>query len=140
MVEGFKSNESEIAQMAVKQYGSIEKYTEAMKKNLNSFDTLDALKENADDAIRESDRITRMLTFDLNKDVYATEIQIIVDELVTSCDLWNRGIDAGENYWRFMAESYLSNPAFIKAADEKYGFGASEFIGKALLVYCKNKL
>jgi len=35
-IENCKSKESEIAQMAIKQFGSIEKYTEAMKKNLSN--------------------------------------------------------------------------------------------------------
>jgi DNA-binding transcriptional MerR regulator len=139
MVEGFKSKEPEIVQTAVKQYGSVEKYTDAMQKNLNNFDALDALKENADDAIRKAEEIIKKLTCDINKDVAAAEIQIIVNELVTSLNLWNQGIDMGENYWPFMADSYLSNPVLIKIMDEKFGNGASEFIGEALKVYCKNK-
>ncbi|MGE5396825.1 MAG: MerR family transcriptional regulator, partial [Chitinophagales bacterium] len=103
MVEGLKSKESEIAQMAVKQYGSIEKFTEAMKKNLDNVDELDSLKENTNDAIHKADEITRKLTSDLSKDVSAMEVQKIVDELVVSCNEWNRGIDMGENYWRFLA-------------------------------------
>jgi len=34
-IEKFKSNQDEIAKMAIKKYGSIEKYVKAMKKNLN---------------------------------------------------------------------------------------------------------
>ena len=36
-IENTKSKVSEIAAIAIKQYGSVEKYTEAMKKNLNNF-------------------------------------------------------------------------------------------------------
>ena len=41
-------------------------------------------------------------------------------------------VDVGDNYWGYMAEFYLSKPGFITAIDEKYGSGASEFIGEAL--------
>ena len=37
LLKAVKSNESKVARMAIKQYGSIEKYTEAMKKNMNNF-------------------------------------------------------------------------------------------------------
>ena len=35
-IETCKSKEEEIAKMAIKKYGSIEKYVKAMKKNFNS--------------------------------------------------------------------------------------------------------
>ena len=37
MISELKANEGHIAQMAVKQYGSIEKFTKAMEENLQHF-------------------------------------------------------------------------------------------------------
>ncbi len=47
-------------------------------------------------------------------------------------------IGMGDNYWGLMSELYLSNPAYIKVTDKKYGNGASKFIGEALKFYCEN--
>ncbi|SNS90754.1 transcriptional regulator, MerR family [Anaerovirgula multivorans] len=144
MTEDFKSKETEIAQMAVTQYGSIEKYTEAMKKNLSNFsgtmESLHALKDNADAYLRKSNEITERLTSDLNKDTASQEIQQIVDELIKTVNEDNKAaqnIDMGDNYWGLMSDLYLSNPAYIEVTDKKYGKGASEFIGKALNAYLR---
>ncbi|WP_330583629.1 MerR family transcriptional regulator [Geosporobacter ferrireducens] len=144
MTEDFKSKESKIAQIAVKQYGSIEKYTEAMKKNLSNFqdtmESLNALKDNEDGYLRKSNEIMKKLTSDLSKDTSSKEIQQIVDELVNAVNEANEtvNIGMGDNYWGLMSELYLSNPAYIKVTDKKYGNGASKFIGEALKFYCEN--
>jgi hypothetical protein len=47
-------------------------------------------------------------------------------------------MDMGKNYWGFMADLYLTKPEFIKSTDQKYGRGASKFIGEALAFYSEN--
>ncbi|MEQ8197554.1 MAG: hypothetical protein ABRQ27_06075 [Clostridiaceae bacterium] len=37
-----------------------------------------------------------------------------------------------------MVQNYLLNPEWIKEVDEKYGNGASKFIGEALKFYSEN--
>ena len=39
-IQKIKDNESEVAKLAIQQFGSIEKYTEAMKHNLEHFSEL----------------------------------------------------------------------------------------------------
>jgi len=47
-------------------------------------------------------------------------------------------IEAGDNYWGYMADVYLSNP-FQNALDKNYGEGAAYYIGKALKYYVEHK-
>jgi len=139
MTETLKSKESEIAQMAIKQYGSIENYTEAMKKNLNNFpdtmEQLNAKKDIANDYMNKSNRLHERLTADLSKDVSSKEINIMIEELVNLMNEFTKGIDMGENYWSLVSEGYLSDTKVIEATDKKYGKGASDFIGKAFQAY-----
>lgn len=135
MLETFKSKEQEIAKMAIKQYGSIEKYTQAMKKNLTKMNNLDTIKDNVSDYMKKTEELYQKLTADLTIEVNTKEIQDIVNELVISFNEFNPRIDMGENFWELAAEGYLSSSEIIDVTDKKYGTGASEYIGKALRAY-----
>ncbi|WP_040198329.1 MerR family transcriptional regulator [Candidatus Soleaferrea massiliensis] len=137
MVSEMKSREDEIAGMAVKQYGSLEHYTKAMEKNLEQFLSHGPhiTQQDAGDLTKKTDEITRRLTADLKKDAASSDVQEIVHELISFTNACSGGIDMGENYWPFMAESYLSNSVFIEATDKKYGTGASIFIGHAIQAF-----
>lgn len=135
MVSELKSKESDIAEIAVKQYGSIENYSRASKKSLEKYLEDCAEPVNVEQSIERTDYLTKKLTAYLSKDVSSGEVQEMIRELIDLCNQGNSGLDMGENYWAFMAENYLSNPIFIKTTDKKYGEGAAEFIGKALKIH-----
>lgn len=135
MVSELKSNESEIAELAVKVYGSVENYVKASEKNLEKILVEDAETIDVEQSIAKTDLLTRKLTADFSKDVSAKEVQEVVRELVDWCNQSNSSFDVGENYWTSMIENYLTNPIFINVTDKKYGVGASEYIGKALQHY-----
>lgn len=135
MVEIFKSKEPEIAQMAIKQYGSIEKYTESMKSNMDHMESMGVIKENVTDYMQQLNNLNKRLTADLSKDTNSLEVQSIVKELICLFQETSRGIDMGENYWNLVIEGYLSTPEIIEATDKIYGTGASDFIGRALQDY-----
>ena len=142
ILETLKSDsplKSEFAQMAVKQYGSIEKFTEAAQKNLARFpeimEQMNSMKEGVSSYIDKSDELMRRLTADLSKDVSSREIKQMVGELVALGEAYSNATDLGENYWGLIADGYLSNPTVIETTDRKYGNGASAFIGNALKVY-----
>lgn len=134
MIEELKANESEIADMAVKQFGSLENYTNAMEKNLKNFLSNGPAISQAKvgNLIEKGDEITKRLTSDLSKDAASLEVQEMVDELMNFTNESNKGMDMGDHYWDIMAENYISNPVFIEATDKKYGDGASKFIGLAI--------
>ncbi|WMJ87088.1 MerR family transcriptional regulator [Anaerocolumna sp. MB42-C2] len=143
-IENCKTKESEITSLAVKQYGSIEKYTEAMKKNLShyseSMDRFHIIYDNVDYYVGKNNELMNQLTADISKDPTSKEIQQIVSEIARLKDETNEivNIDKGENYWGLMSDFYLTNSAFIEVTDKKYGVGVSAFIGKALKFYQDN--
>lgn len=137
MISEMKSREDEIAEMAVKEYGSLEKFTEAMKKNFESFlkNGPSVPKEEVQSRIEETEAVTKRLTADLSRDPASPEVQEITKELVLLVEESNKGMDCGENYWAVLSETYLTNPVFMEVTDKKYGEGASKFIGLALKAY-----
>lgn len=137
MVAVLKSHENEIVDMAIEQYGSVENYTSAMKKNLQDFlsNGPPVSQSEVNGLIEKTDALTKQLTADLSKDAASAEIQETVGELVSFTNKCNKGTDMGENYWQSLAENYVSTPAFIEATDKKYGEGASKFISLALKAY-----
>ena len=141
MLLDLKSREDEIAAMAVKQFGSIENFTKAMEKNFQTFlsDGPPISPEEVDGLVEKTEEITRRLTADLSKDTSSAEIMAITGELISFTEECNQGIDMGENYWQFMADTYVSSPVFTEVTDKKYGTGASSFISRALKEYLKER-
>ncbi len=141
MTEFFENKESEIAKMAIKQYGSIKKYTEAMKKNLENFsettEKLNSLKSSDVDYVAKNTELNKKLTSDLTRDVSSKEVQEIVKEIVDIFNESTNGLDMGENYWNMVVEGYLTNEQIIEANDKIYGKGSAYFIGNAIKAYFK---
>jgi DNA-binding transcriptional MerR regulator len=143
-IEHIKSNEISIAKMAIKEFGSIEKYTAAMKNNLNNLPSImegyQTIKDNADAYLAQSNQLMEYLTSDLSKDPSSADIQEIVKEMdaIVKEQYKILKMDMGENHWGLMADLYLTKPEFIKITDKKYGNGASKFIGEALELYSEN--
>ena len=83
-IQKIKDDESEVAKLAIKQFGSIEQYTEAMKYNLEHFSEIieTQLPEEAKEIARQSDMLYSKLTADLSEDVSSPKIQSIVHELL----------------------------------------------------------
>lgn len=134
-VDKIKANEERTAQAAIQYYGSIEKYTEAMKKHLNELPekAQNWSKYFSGDYVEKTTELVKKLTSDLSKDVSSNEIQCIVDEWVKLVSSQINGLD--NNYWSLLIDGYLSDNTVIEANDKLYGKGASTFIGKALKVY-----
>lgn len=134
MIEELNFNKNEIAAMAVTQFGSLENFTKAMEKNLKRFLSGKGVLPQAEveGLAEKTEALTKRLAADLTKDAASDEIQETVRELIAFVNKTNQGMDMGENYWGFMAENYMSNPAYIEINDRKYGTGASKFIGRAI--------
>lgn len=135
-----KEDESEVAKLAIQQFGSVEKYTEAMKYNLEHFSEI-MEKQMSGDVKKiglQSDELYTRLTADMSRDVSSDETQHIVQELDTfmrkhaSTDL------IGNGYWKAIIDSYSGD--YVKAiTDTKYGSGASDYIVKAFQYYSNNE-
>lgn len=134
-IKKIQENETEVAKIAIQQFGSIEKYTEAMKHNLEHFDEImekvDDYRENQADYIVESDALYAKLTADLSKDVSSTEIQDIVSQITELTTKNTANIDLGCGFWDMVIDSY-SQDIVREVTDKKYGNGASDYIASAL--------
>ena len=137
-VNQIKVNESEVAKLAIKQYGSIEKYTEAMKENMGQFsenmERLQRLTEK-NDYLERNKELNAQLVADITKDVTSKEIQVIVQEIIMMVDEVSSSLNMGENYWNMVIDGYLHDATLIEANDKINGVGASEFMGKAFQYY-----
>ncbi|WP_143315140.1 MerR family transcriptional regulator [Clostridium sp. HBUAS56017] len=146
-IEGLKSKEgtaNKIAKMAITQYGSIEKYVEAMKKNWQNdkmFTKAEQYDEFKRDLLEDKHpklrELYKKLVSDLSKDPSSKEIQQVAEEItnIAKKDYEIFKADMGDDYWYYMVRLYLVLPDWIKAVDSKYGDGSSKFIGKALKSY-----
>lgn len=147
-IEKSKSRESELAKLAIKQYGSIEKYAKAMKKNFNSnmFIKEEQFNEFKKDCLEDNHpklkELYKKLVSDLSKDPSSKEIQQIAEEITTTAkkDYKIFKMDNGDDYWYSMVQIYLVFHKWIEEVDNKYGNGASKFIGEALKNYLSDKL
>ncbi|MEY8353553.1 MerR family transcriptional regulator [Lachnospiraceae bacterium 54-53] len=142
IIETMRSKELEGAKMAMKQFGSIEKYTESIKNNLNHLPQImegfQTIKENIDDYLTPMDYLMELLTADLSRSPSSADIQEIVKKMDDMVREHSKivSMDMGENYWGLMADLYLTK--FPKVHDKKYGKGATKFMGEALKFYSEN--
>ncbi|MBE6830517.1 MAG: MerR family transcriptional regulator [Ruminococcaceae bacterium] len=141
-IRNMKTKELEIAKMAIKEFGSIEKYTEAMKNNLDHLPSImegfQTIKENADVYLAQTNQLMERLTSDINRDPSSADVQKIVKEMDDMVREHYKilKMDMGENYWGMMADLYLTKQT--KVHDKKYGKGATKFIGEALRFFSEN--
>ncbi|EQB85872.1 hypothetical protein J2Z44_002746 [Clostridium punense] len=99
-----------------------------------------ALKAYLGDYEPKLDKLYKNLTADLSKNPLSKEAQEIISHIVDETQRQHEvlKVEVGENYWSYQADQYLSEPILIKTLDNKYGSGASKFIGEALKFYAKN--
>lgn len=139
LIQKIKDDEDEVAKLAIKQFGSTEKYTEAMKYNLDHFSEL--MEKQLSDMPKSAyqiDDLYRQLVSDTKKALCSDEIQCIVQKIV-SLMLENTSVDLlGKNYWDTIIETY-SNDYIKTITDTKYGAGASDYIVKAFRYYSENR-
>lgn len=135
-IQKVKDDEPEIAKLAIKLYGSVENYTEAMKHNLDHFSEKmeSLLSEDAEKIGQQSDNLYARLTADLSKDCSSDEIQDIVGEIITLIQKHAGEAALEKRFWDSITHTY-SNEFVKNITDTKYGEGASDYIAKAFEYY-----
>lgn len=137
MLADLRAREGEIAALAEEQYGGVEAFTRAMEHNLGAY--LEhgpaVAPEDAAGLAARTDALTRRLLADLGRDPASPEVRALTGELIAFAQACSAGADMGENHWGFLAGQYAENPAFIQAADGKYGAGAAAFLSRAIRAY-----
>ena len=139
-INKIKEDETKVAQLAIKQFGSVEKYTEAMKQNLEHFpelmEQMEELQGRKETILERSEALYIALTSDITKDVASPEIQAIVRDIIAFTEETSLGVDLGEGYWDMVADM-ATHEQTQKIMDDKYGEGASEYIGRAIRYYIR---
>ena len=140
-IQKIKDDEAEVAKLAIQQFGSIEKYTEAMKHNLEHFSELMETQstEEAKEIGKQSDILYGRLTADLSEDVSSPKIQSIVHELLQLIQKNSTNVSLDKPYINILIDTYSSD--YIKSmTDSQYGKGASDYIVKAFRYYSENNV
>lgn len=134
-----KDDESEVAKLAIKQFGSVEKYTEAMKYNLDHFSEImeTQLTEEVKEIGKQSDKLYDKLTADLSENIASPKIQSIVHEILQFIQKNSSNASFGKPYINVLIDTY-SNDYIKNITDTKYGKGASNYIVKAFRYYSEN--
>ena len=142
-IQKIKSDESEAAKLAIKQFGSVEKYTEAMKYNLEHFSEImeTQFSEEAKEIGKQSDILYGKLTADLSENVSSSKIQSIVQEIwqFIQENSTNVSISCSKPYMDMLINTY-SNDYIKSITDSKYGKGASDYIVKTFRYYSENNI
>ena len=132
------NDEAEVDKLAIKQFGSVEKYTEAMKYNLEHFSEImeTQLSEEAKEIAKRSDMLYGKLTADLSEDVSSPKIQSIVQEIwqFIQKNSTNVSISCSKSYMDMLINAY-SNDYIKTITDNKYKKGASDYIAKSFHYY-----
>ena len=138
-IRKIREDEEHVAKLAILQFGSIEKYTEEMKHNLEHFsEIMDEWYSQIPEEMRTEDKFLKLASHK-GEDVASEPVQGIVEEIIsgaqaTAPKLLIRG---AENYCRMMIDTY-SNDYLSKVFDTKHGAGSSEYIAKAFRYYFEN--
>ena len=138
-IQKIKDDEAKVAKLAIQQFGSIEKYTETMKYNLEHFSELmeTQLTEEAKEIGKHSDILYIRLTADLSEDVSSPKVQSIVHQLLQLIQENSTSVSLDKPYISVLIDTYSSD--YIKSiTDSKYGKGASDYIVKAFHYYSEN--
>lgn len=138
-IEKIKEDESKVAKLAIKEYGSVEKYVEAMKYNLEHFSEImeKQLSKDTKKVVQKNNELYQKLTANMEKDATSDEIQQIVQEIIHFTTENAPCMSLGENYWHIILDSY-SNDYIKNITDSKYGANASNYILKAFDYYLKH--
>lgn len=138
-IQKIKNEEEDVAKLAILQFGSIEKYTETMKHNLEHFSEIMEVKlpEEAQKVAQQSEKLYEKLTRDLSKDVDSQEVQSIVHSLILLIQENGGAVSLDKPYIHVLIDAYSSDYV-KKLTDTKYGRGASDYIAKAFRYYSEN--
>lgn len=138
-IQKIKANEDHVAELAVQQFGSIEKYTKAMQYNLEHFSEIaDHWQSQVPAEMRTEDKFLALAAHK-EEDAASQPVQRIVKEILSAGlkAAPNAPVASAESYCRLLTETY-SNDYFRKIIDTKYGAGSSAYIVKAFRCYADN--
>ena len=137
-IQKIRDGEENVAKLAIQQFGSIEKYTAAMKNNLEHFSEImeNQLPEKARKIGQQADSLYEKLTSDFTKDAGSPEVQSIVRSLLLLFQENSSAASFDKPYIPVLIQAYSSDYV-RKITDAKYGKEACDYIVRAFRYYEK---
>ncbi|WP_234124822.1 MerR family transcriptional regulator [Clostridium hydrogenum] len=142
------ADETKTAKNIIKQYGSMEKAVEVMRKNLNDSTHIKR-KENYEkfendflyDKNVKLNELYKRITADLTKIPSSNEFQQIAEEITDTVkrdyEIFKTSRSKGDSLWYHMMTKL--NSRWAEIIDNKYGSGAAKFIEEVFKIYLKDK-
>lgn len=129
-----------MAKLAIQQFGSIEKYTEKMKRNIEHFsEFMEEWYAQIPEEMRAEDKFLKLASHK-GEDVASKTVQSIVAEIITGAqtNAPKALIGSPGNYCRIIMDTY-SNDYLSQVFDAQHGDGSSEYIVEAFRYYSENR-
>lgn len=141
LIQKIKEDEDEVAKLAIKQFGSVEKYTEAMRYNLEHFsEVMERANSQIPEEMKRKDSFMELASRK-DKDVSSDEVQNLVQRIISFAqkNVPSELFENNLNYCNAIIKTY-SNEYLKTMFDTKQGEGASDFIVKAFRYYSENNV
>ena len=138
-IQKIKDDEEQVARLAIQEFGSIEKYTEAMKYNLEHFSEIMENKlSHIPEEMKTDDKFLKLASHK-GEDVTSDSIQNMVKEIIAYAhgNAPSELVGDDNNYCQMIIDLY-SNDYFRRIFDTKNGVGSSDYVVKAFQ-YAKNR-
>ena len=136
-IQKVKDDEDHVAKLAIQQFGSIEKYTEAMKHNLEHFsEFMDNWYSQLPDGMITEDKFLKLASHK-EEDVASDGVQNLVKEIIAFAHGNAPSELIGANYCQMIIDTY-SNDYLKKVFDTKHGAGCCDYIVEAFRYYSQN--
>ena len=130
MIEAMHENEDVMLKEAVKVYGGMKNYIQAIKEQLNNK----ALSKVGD----ESRRYKKDILKDSNSDKLIQETAFKISKVSKrDYDIFND--DKGDNHWYSIITTIHIDPLYKEKFDNKFGEGASEFTAEVFKISLEDK-
>ena len=135
-IQKIKDDEEHVAQLAIRQFGSIEKYTEAMKHNLEHFsEIMDDWYAQVPEEMRTEDKFLKLASR-RGEDVSSDPVQDLVKEIIANVRGNAPSVLVGNegSYCQMIIDCY-SNDYLRRVFDTKHGEGSCDYIVRAFQYY-----
>ncbi|MDE7240015.1 MAG: MerR family transcriptional regulator [Lachnospiraceae bacterium] len=138
-IQKIKDDEPNVAKLAIKQFGSVEAYTAAMKENLAHFsEIMEKQFSEIPEEMRQNELFAK-LAANKEKDVSSDEVQQIVQEIIARAQ--GNGpselVESQDNYCHTIIDVYSND--YPKAVfDTKNGAGSAEYVAEAFRCYLRH--
>ena len=139
LIQKIKDDEDEIAKLAITQFGSIEKYTEAMRYNLEHFsEVMEQAYSQIPEEMKRDDSFSKLAS-SKDKDASSSEVQNLVRQIITYAqgNIPSELVENIESYCNTIIKAY-SNDYCKTIFDTKHGAGSSDYVIKAFHQYSEN--